>query len=95
MMPHPTAAGVGTGADEELGPNDCDVVGAGAGMVAGVGTDAGTGTGSVGAVVGTGVDADAGDEDGAVTEFAEPEGNVCLDAEKGADGLTFLAGGTL
>lgn len=63
-MPHPTAAGVvkgvGTGADEELGPTDGDVVGAGAGTVAGVGTDAGAGTGAVGAAVGTGVDADAG-----------------------------------
>lgn len=88
-MPHPTLVsvtegvvkGVGTGADEELEPTGGDVVGSGAGAV---------GT----AAVGTGVDADAGYEDGAVAGFAEPEGDVCPDAE-GADRLAFPAGGAL
>ena len=94
MIPHPTLVpvtgvikGVGTGADEELGPTGDDVVGAGvgtvvvvdtdegAGMDDGAGTDAGASTGAVGtAAVGTGVDADAGYEEGTVAEFAEPEG---------------------
>jgi len=65
--------GVGTGADEELGPTGDDVVGAGVGTVVvvdtdegadmddGAGTDAGASTGAVGtAAVGTGVDADTG-----------------------------------
>ena len=72
-----------------MGPKGDAVVGAGAGMVAGVDTDggadmddgAGTGAEST-AAVGMGVAADAGDEDGAV---AETEGFVCLDADKGAD----------
>ena len=114
-MPHPTLVpvtdvikGIGTGADEELGPTGDDVVEAGAGMVAsvgtdggagtddGAGTDTGAGTGAVGtAAVDTGVDADAGYEERAVAEFAEPEGYVCLDAEEGADRLAFPAGGAL
>jgi len=114
-MPHPTLVpvtgvikGVGTGADEELGPTDDDVVGAGvgtvvvvdtdkgAGMDDGAGTDAGASTGAVGtAAVGTGVDADTGYEEGTVAEFAEPEGYVCLDAEGGTDRLAFPAGGAL
>ena len=77
-------------------------MGAGAGAVVGVGTDAGAGvdtgagTGAEGtAAVCTGGDAVAGCEDGAVVEFAEPEGCVCLDTEEGGDRLAFPAGGAL
>ena len=105
-MPHATLVpvtgvikGAGRGADKELGPNGDPFVGAGAGMVGvgvdtdggadtddGAGTNLNAGTGAVSAV------ADAGYEDGAV---AEPEGFVCLDADKGIDRLAFPAGGAL
>ena len=57
-MPYPTLVpvtgvvkGAGRGADKELGPIGDPVVGAGAGMVAGVDTDRGAGTDAVSTAV--------------------------------------------